>query len=219
MSTRAEIRSLVRSELKIDPNWKIWNDSTLNSYINRAYLQIQKDWNLDWQENDANTTYTATAQETALPSDFWKVVLVRYNWSELYWTTKVILKREITTFQSWTPSRYYLYSNTLGTDTIPSSWTIDLDYKKIIAGFTADADNSAYPANFDTAIVKYSTYLAWSTIWWRENKAAWKLSEYRIEKDTLISTYIFIDVNNLVFNSPRRWWVSWDQVLDRNYHR
>ena len=201
---RSALRTLIRNELKIDPNGKVWTDSTLNTYLNRSYLQLQQDWNLDWQENDANTTYTATAQETSLPTNFGKVSLVRYNWTELLVTTKLQLKREIATFQAWTPSRYYLYSNTLGTDTIPSSWTIDLDYKKIIAWFTDDVDESAYPSNFDTALVKYSAYLAWSAPRGNAQTAAQKLQEYTLEKDTLIWSYIYNDVNNLEFTTIRR---------------
>lgn len=203
-STRTTIRSLLRRELRIDPNGKIWTDSSLNTYINRAYLQLQQDWNLDWQENDANNSYTPSAQETSLPSDFWKVVLVRYNGTELHWTTKTDLKKEISTFQAWIPSRYYLYSNTLGTDTIPSSGTIDLDYKKINAWFSADTDTSDYPTGFDTAIVKYSAYLAWSSIKWNEQKAQVSLNDYWIEKETLIGMYIFNDVNTLSFSTQRR---------------
>ena len=203
-SNRTTLRSNIRWELKIDPNGKIWNDSTLDLYLNRAYLQLQQDWNLDWQENDANTTYTPSAQETSLPTDFGKIVLVRYNWTELISTTKIQMKREIATFQAWTPSRYYLYSNTLGTDTIPSSGTIDLDYKKINAGFTADTDESDYPTTFDTALVKYSAYLAWSSPRGNVQTAASKLQEYNLEKETLIWMYIFNDVNDLSFSTQRR---------------
>jgi len=215
-STRSQLRTQLRTEIKIDPNWKIWTDSTLNNYINRAYLQIQKDWNLDWQENDANTTYTVSAQETALPDDFGKVILVRYNWSELNWTTKTALKREINTFQTATPSRYYLYSNNLWTDTIPTWWTIDLDYKKIIAWFTSDTDESAYKDTFDTAITKYAAFLAWSWPRGNETTAANKLQEYNLEKDTLSNMYVFNDINALTFTTvSRRWYGRSSNTLGR----
>lgn len=217
-STRAELRSQLRTEIKIDPNGKIWNDSTLNIYINRAYLQIQKDGNFDWQENDANTSYTPAAQETALPSDFWKVKLVRYNWTELWKTTKIQLKREYQTFVSWTPDRYYLYSNKLWTDVIVTSWTIDLEYKKINAKFTADTDESAYPDDFDIAITKYGAYLAWSSPRGNTQTASSKLQEYRLELDTLRSTFIFNDDNDLTFYTHRRslrWTRVRSDVLDR----
>jgi len=206
-STLAQLRSKLRTEIKIDPNGKIWNDSTLNSYINRAYLQIQQDWNLDWQENDANTTYTPTAQETTLPTDFWKVILIRYNWTELFPTTKAELKRQYTSFQSGTPYKYYLFSNKLWTDTIPSWWTIDLDYKKINASLSADSDTSAYPLNFDTAIVKYSAYLAWSATRGNAQTATEKLQEYKNEVKTLSWSYVYNDANTLRFWTQRSWQV------------
>ena len=203
-STRAELRTLTRNELKIDTNWKIWSNTVLDWYINRAYLQIQQDWNLDWQENDANTTYSPTVQETTLPVDFGKLTLVRYDGQELANTTKIDLKRKNIAFLSWKPSKYYLYWWKLWTDTIPSSWTIDLDYKKIIAWFTSDVDTSAYSKNFDTAIVKYSCYLAWAAIR-NDNASALKLQEYKIEKQILIWSYIYNDTNQLNFWTQRNY--------------
>jgi len=205
-STRSEIRTKLRNELKVDPNWKIWSDTILNDFIDTSYLQIQQDWNLDWQENDANTTYTPAAQETALPTDFWKVVLVRYNWNELIPTTKIDLKRIYNTFVSWTPYKYYIYSNKLWTDTITTSWTIDLDYKKINPWFTWDSDTSDYPVDFDSAIVKYWAYLAWSGPRGNENAATAKLQEYNLNLKRLRSLYIFNDVNNLNFWTARQAW-------------
>tara|TARA_R110002012_G_C11524150_1_gene599803 strand:- start:799 stop:930 length:132 start_codon:yes stop_codon:yes gene_type:complete len=43
MSTRAKLRSDLRDEIRIDPNGKMWGDSVLNTYINQAIFQIQKD--------------------------------------------------------------------------------------------------------------------------------------------------------------------------------
>jgi hypothetical protein len=42
-STRAELRSDVKTELKKDPNGRIWSDAELNNYINKAYAKVQKD--------------------------------------------------------------------------------------------------------------------------------------------------------------------------------
>ena len=56
-STRAEQRADLRTELKKDPNGKIWNDVALNWYLKVANLKLQKDGNFQWRENQANTTF------------------------------------------------------------------------------------------------------------------------------------------------------------------
>ena len=216
-STRADLRSDLRTELKKDPNGKIWGDPSLNWYLKTAYIKFQKDGNYEWRENDWNTTYTPSAQETTLPSDFGKVVLVRYNWSELKKTDKITLKREVTEFQSWTPSRYYIYWSNIGTDTIPSAGTVDLDYRSINAFPTDDTTEIAYWDDFDIAIIKYAAFLAWSSIDGKQNTAANELQEYELELSTLYSTYIFDDINDLTYRLQRRGSgvVTQSNVLDR----
>lgn len=219
MSTRSDLRSDLRVELKIDPNGKIWSDSTLNSYINQAYARIQKDWNFAWRENQANTTFSTTVwtQEYSLPSDFWKVQLVRYAWTNLLKTDKITLKRQYSSFVSWTPSKYYIYWAYVWFDVLPSgTWTVDFDYVKILTPFSADSDSSAFWVDFDAAIVKYAAFLAWSSIKWKENTAQSKLQEYQIELDTLASSYIFDDIDDLTYRLQRgQRYITQANVLDR----
>lgn len=218
-STRADLRADVRTELKKDPNGKIWTDAALNNYINKAYAKMQKDGNFQWRENQANYTTTTVVgtQEYALPSDFNKVQLVRYNWTNLLPTTKVRLKREYSSFVSWTPSKYYLYGSNIGFDVLPNdTQTIDLDYVKKNAGFSADTDESAYGTDFDTAIVKYASFLAWSSIDGKQQTASAELAEYQLEMDTLLSTYIFDNTEDLTMNLQRgNRYVTQATVLDR----
>lgn len=61
MSTRSQLRGKLRTELKIDPNGKIWSDAVLNQYINTAYFQAQKDGNYKWRANDGNYNFSLTS--------------------------------------------------------------------------------------------------------------------------------------------------------------
>lgn len=218
-STRAELRADVRLELKKDPNGRIWSDAELNNYINKAYLKVQKDWNFQWRENQGNNTQSTVVwtQQYTLPTDFGKIQLVRFNWTNLIPTTKVTLKRQYSSFVSWTPSQYYLFGNYIWLDVLPSSvWTLDIDYQKRLTAFTADADVCAFNDDFDLAIVKYAAYLAWSSIDGKQNTAAAQLWEYQLEIDTLYSTYIFDNVEDLVYGLQRgNRYMTQPNVLDR----
>ena len=211
MSTRSQIRTKLRTELSVDPNGKAWSDSVLNWFINSAYFQLQKDWDFNWRENDANTTFSTVVwtQEYSLPSDFIRANLVRYNGTQLYVTDKIDLKREIQTFQNGIPSRYYLYWSYIWFDVLPSEVkTIDFDYKKSLATLDDDTDSSAFSSNFDDCLVKYASFLAWSVKRGNEWIAQGKLQEYQLLLDTLLNGYIY-DVSNIRFNNERStFWVS-----------
>lgn len=218
-TTRAQLRADVRTELKKDPNGKIWSDSALNSYINKAYLKVQKDGNFQWRENQANTTVSTVVwtQEYALPTDLGKIQLVRYQGTNLINTTKVILKRQYSSFVSGTPSKYYLFWANIGVDVLPDAvGTIDIDYLKRLASFTADTDESGFNDDFDMAIVKYAAFLAWSSIDGKQNTATAQFNEYKLELDNLASTYIFDNIEDLTFWLQRgNRYVTQANVLDR----
>ena len=222
-STRAELRADVRTELKKDPNGKIWNDPTLDRYIDKAYLKVQKDGNFQWRENQANTTFSTVigTQEYALATDLGKIQLVRFNWSVVYKTTLVQLKKEQSTFVNGQPSRYYLNWNNIGFDVISNIvGTVDFDYVKRLARFTADTDESAFWEDFDAAIVKYAAFLAWSAMDWKQQTAAVKEREYTLEIETLISSYLFDDTADLTyFLQKGTRGVTNSQTLDRGNRR
>ena len=218
MSTRLELRTLLNTEIKIDPNNKIWSESAKNNYIDSAYFQLQKDWNFEWRENDANNTQSTVVwtQEYTLPTDFIRTELVRYNWTEIHPRSKTQLKRENATFVSWTPSRYYLYSSNIWFDVLPNAvLTLDIDYRKKLTKFTADTDSSEFPEDFDDAIVKYAAYLAWSSPRGNEQTSRAKLQEYQLIRDTLMNAYIY-DIGNLNFTTQRSSWTDYRaDVLSR----
>jgi len=66
------------------------------------------------------------------------------------------------------------------------------------------------------AIVKYAAFLAWSAIDGKQQTAQAQLNEYQLELDTLFSTYIFDDINDLTFNLQRvGQGITQPAVLDR----
>lgn len=205
MSTRAQLRTKLRTEIKIDPNGKVWNDTTLDQFINSAYFQVQKDWNFNWSENDGNYSFSLTSgtQEYALPTGFIRTDLVRYAGTELFPTSKVDLKRIYSSFVSGTPSRYYVNGGFIGLDVIPNvTGTLDIDYRKQLTAFTSDSDNSSFPETMDDVMTKYGAYLAWSTTKGNEQTAQLKLADYKQELETMIGGFIF-DIGNPRFSTSR----------------
>ena len=219
-STRADLRADLRTELKKDPNGKIWNDTALNWYLTKAYLRVQKDWNFQWRENQANTTFSTVVgtQEYTLPTDLGKLELVRFDTDNLRKTTKVQLKRDQNNFVAWKPSKYYVFGANIGFDTLPDTvWTVDIDYVKRLSFPTDDTTEIDFDEDYDVALVKYAAFLAWSSIDGKQGTASSELQEYQLELDTLYSTYIFDDINDLTVRLQRRdrWFITRDNVLDR----
>lgn len=219
MSTRAKLRSDLRTELKIDPNGKIWSDDVLNWYINSAYFQVQKDGNFDWRENmNGNTVFPTVigTQEYSLPTDFIRTVLIRFDGTELWKTDKTTLKRELQTFQNGSPSRYYIYWANIWFDVIPDKVrNIDFDYKKRLASLTADIDEIAFSDEFDSVIVKYAAFLAWWSPRGNASTSVQKKQEYDLMLNTLLNAYIFDDVNDLTFTTSRHRFNTGAKVLNR----
>jgi len=219
MSTLLSLRTDLRNEIKIDPNWKIWSDSVLNSAINRAYTRVQADWNFEWREHDANTTITTVSwtQEYSLTSnisDFIRIELVRYEWDDLFKTTKVALKRKFATFTSSIPIRYYIRWTVIGLDPTPNAaWTLDIDYKKKLTALSSDSDTIDFPDDFDLLIIKYASYLVWNTARWNRQTAQEKIQDYQDILNMLLWTYIQYDENDYQFLTARQRKVVRSDVL------
>jgi len=214
MSSLTTLRTKVRNEIKIDPNWKVWSNDIIDFSINGAYDKIQSDWNYARRENQENTTYTTISwtKEYNLPSDFIKLDLVRYNWQELVRTTKKELKKTYDTFSNWTPYYYYIFWTKLWVDPTPdNSWTLDLDYYKRLPTIT-ELQDSLFPDSFDLAIVKYASYLLFSQIR-NDNQSNLKYQWYWLEISRLLTDYIFDDYN-MSFWIQRSSWMTRENVLD-----
>jgi len=213
MSTKWELRSSLRDEIRIDPNGKIWSDLILDTYIKQAIFQIQKDWNFEWRENQwGNNTFSLVpwTQEYDLPSDFIRTDLVRYNGQVLQKTTQKQLKQLYTSFTSGTPFQYYILGSKIWFDVLPNdAWTIDFDYFKRLNAPLEDTNLSPFPEDFNISIIKYASYLAWSSPRGNEQTAITKKNEYDVLINWLTNAYIFYDTNDLNFSISRgKVWVN-----------
>lgn len=221
MSSLATLVSKLRNEVKIDPNDRIWSQSVKENALNRAYFQLQKDGNYDWTEHVANYTVSTAVgtQEYARPSDFIRLDLVRLNGNYLLKRDKVQLKQQYASgFTQGQPNEYYIYGNFLGLNPIPSSvWTIDLDYRKRLPTMTSAVD-SAFPVDFDDAIVQYAAYILFKQIR-NFDRAKTAMEDYMTIVDTLRDGYIQNDNFNLRFRTQRRRssFVTRPDVLDFFY--
>lgn len=202
--------------IRIDPNGKIWSDAVIDAYINRAYTQIQKDWQYKRRENIEDIIFNTVAwtQEYSLPTDYIALNLVRYNNQYLTETNKITLKMENQNnpMVSWTPYQYYLYGNNIGLYPIPNSTgTIDLEYLKKLPKITTSED-SQFPEEFDDAICAYAKYIAFMGN--NKPEAMASLWDYQQLMDTLRSSYIYQDTFGTRLTYQRRRWLTQPNVYD-----
>lgn len=204
MSSLQEIRTLARGYIKIDPNSKIFSDTTLDSFINRAYFQVQKEWQHRWRECSAYTTQSTVAwtAEYNLPTDFLKLSLVSLEWSPLQEVSKQQIRLTNYTASQGKPNQYYLYGTKIGFNSIPNStYSIIIDYFKRLATLTS-TQASELPTDFDDAIALYASYLAFKSVN-KMDSATGSLADYNQVISTLLTSYIYDDMNTSF--SYQRW--------------
>lgn len=195
MSTLLTLRSKLRAELKIDPSGRIWNDSTLNEYVNDAVSQIQSDGNFDWSMCDATHT-DATAIGTsdyALPDNFVRMEgqTFLYDGGQLRPQTYNYLYVNGYFLVSGSPSYYAIRDNKVWLAATPDAIkNISFLYRKRLDEMATDAADSGMPIEFDTAIVKYAAYRAWSPIEGRENKAVASMQDYNEIMKGIFAQYL-----------------------------
>jgi len=196
MSTLASLITLTREYIKIDPNARVFSDTTLTNFISRAYFQLQKDGSHRWREcvADTNIATVAGQQDYALPADFLKADLVRYNNQWLSTTDK----RKINIIQgnntTGTPNAYYIYGANLGMYPTPNTTgTIAFSYFKRLPTITASVD-SLFPVDFDDGIALYASYIAFKSVN-KMDMAAASLSDYGAVLGTLLASYIYDDTS------------------------
>ena len=192
MSSLADLRTKSRDEyIKLDRTGKIWSDSNLDSYINRAYLKIQQDAKFWFRQCDAVTTITLSWNSTsALPSDFITIDDVMIGTSYL----NRIEKKELIWLGN-TPSMYYIFGTDIGFDW--TSGTISLYYRKRLPTLTSSQD-SMLPSDFDDCIAEYVKY-EWFMSVGKEQQAMAHLADYEAQKNNLLATYLYND-NNMAWN-------------------
>lgn len=206
-TTLATLVSDLRNELKIDPNDKVWSQSLKEDYINEAYLQIQRDGEFNWRENQEELStfpITGGTEKYDLPSDFIRLDFIQLTDSitNLRSIDLATVRTRGTDGQS-EPSEYFIYGNEIGFYPIPdTSYNILMLYRKRLPTLT-DSQDSQLPADFDQAIVKYASYLAWSAPRGNEGVAQSKLQDYEASVRRLRLAYIMQDSYNLKFGYQR----------------
>lgn len=198
MSSLVDLRTKTREEyIKIDPSGKIWSSSTLDAYINRAYFQVQVDWQHRRPEQYADYSLNTTSGtgEYSLPSDFIKLDVVAYNYQSLVPTDKSALKKTLNwPFTSGTPYAYYTRGSNLWLYPVPNTTgVVDLEYFKKLPKITSDQD-CLLPEDFDDAICLYAAYLAFNSVS-KVDKASVMRADYNEAMSTLLNSYIYNDRN------------------------
>jgi len=192
MSDITTLRSIARDMfIKIDPKARVRWNTILDEYINRWYMQVQKDgWNNRREQQAEWSLVTNTNTNSySLPSDFLKFTVVSCEDNQIDPIERSeILKANQINAQG-KPIRYYVYGNNLWFYPIPqSSYNIVYFYNKKLPKIT-DTQSSELPDEFDFAICLYASYLACMSVEKRE-KAADILWEYWNTISTLLTQYI-----------------------------
>lgn len=197
----------VRTEIKTDPNGRIWGDSALTGYINQAILKIQSDGLFGWPANENGSATISTVggtQEYAIPTLFGQMEFILYGSSKLnpldFETAKI---RNPSNTQG-VPTDYYIRGNMIGFDPIPNGvYSLNSYFRKIAAALVASTDPISLTDDFAPAIVKYATYLAWSSPRGNRQEAEAKIADYQRELNTLTNTYLLRNLDILNYRSMR----------------
>lgn len=195
MATLATLRSYLRSELKIDPNERVWSDSILNRAINDAVDQVQQDGDYNWHFNETENSESTVIDQAAytLPSDFVRLELnsVTYDSSEIFKDDYNYLWKQGWFDTSGKPSKYALRGTSIYLALRPNEIkTLKYLYKSKLTAMVADADDSGLPDDFNLAVIKWAAYLAWSTIEGRENKGIAAAQDYQEAIKGLFAQYL-----------------------------
>ena len=189
MSTLSTLRSKFNNDVSINKSFQQWNSSLVDQFLNQAYYQVQKDGNFDWSENETSSTLTYTSNEADLPSDFMVLSIVKAGTSTLSSTNKLsLVNNNADLTNTGSPSQYYLYGGKLGLDKVPTP-AVTIYYKKQLPDMT-DVVDSSFPDRFDTAIVKYAAYLAFSTYLPSDPRGQIRLQDYQQAFDSIFNYQI-----------------------------
>lgn len=213
MSSLQDLRIKTRNEyIKIDPSGKIRGDTTLDALLNRAYFQVQKDWQhrRPVQQADYSFNTVANTGEYPLPSDFIKMNIPLYNYNPLQKTERSTLKKVVNgAFTQWQPFSYYIFGSNIGLYPVPNTTgTVDMEYMKRLPKITANQD-SLFPEDFDDAICVYAAYLAFNSVT-KTDKAAIMRADYNEILSSLLSSYIYNDMNINYWYQNAGWYTSSD---------
>jgi len=193
MSTLTDLRSNTRTTyLKIDPNAKVWDNATLDYYINRWHERVQQDFGYDIPECETSTTISTVwwTTEYNKPTDFVRVVGL-FQESYALWR---ISKQQFLTNRSTQskPSNYYMYGDKIGLYPTPDNvYSIDLLYKKKLPEITTSVDCELNDGMEDLMIL-WACYLMFLSVE-KADKATMCLSQYTLAKDALFAQELYDD--------------------------
>lgn len=195
MSNLQTLISKLRTELKIDPNGRVWNDTTLERAIGDAIDQIESDGNYDWHFNNAENSENTVIGQSGydLPDNFVRLEndTVLYNSAELYPIDYNFGWKNNYFSTNGTPSNFALWGDKIYLGKAPDAiQTLKYLYKKKQTPMVALSDDSGLPSGFDTACIKWAAYLCWSTIEGKENKAISAAQDYQEAMKGLFAQYL-----------------------------
>lgn len=198
MSTLQTLRSNLRSELKTDPNGRVWSDSVLDRNINEAVRTIQQDGSFSWFFNDGQHTESSVVGQGTydLPEDFARLELRGIKYDN-YMLSKRDYRQVFDSYdltQQGNPSVYYLRASggvqQFGILPLPNSVkVISFLYRKLLPLMTSDTDESGMPSDFDEAIQAYAEYLCWNDLT-PNPKTVQALEKYRLSMQGLYAQYL-----------------------------
>lgn len=178
MSTLIELRTLTRTAYsKIDPNAKVWDNNTVDHYINEAYRKIQRDVWFDIPEcqDSIDISTVSGVSEYNKPSDLQKIIRFFQDWYELTRITKEYFLKSRASESK--PCSYYMYGNKIWFYPTPdNAYSITLLYNRKLPKITVDMD-SELPDEYDDAIASYACYLMMISVE-KQAKANMALSLY-----------------------------------------
>lgn len=209
-TTRGTLKSNLRIKMKLDRLGRIWGDSSLNSAIDTAILQLQTDNDFNWSENNKETTLTTVTdqEEYDLPSDFQQVDLVKVGNILQKSITRDELLRSNRSSATGTPFLYYIRALKVGLNPIPVTAGEDIlvAYRVILPALTSDVSESPFPVTYDEAIYAYSAYILFSDINDGKNttRAAIRLKRYTDELSKLKRSYMTSDKSQLRYKTTYR---------------
>ena len=185
--TRGQLRTSIRTEMKIDRKGKIWDDTEINEAITDAIAQISVDNDYKWEELIKSWTNTTVAlqQEYTLPTDFVTLDLVRISWNTLTSTNYNELKRIYQSFPLGTSTHYYDKNYKLWLNPIPSSaWlVIDYEYRTSATVMTDDTDNMVFKDNMKRTVVLQASFILFSKFSDNQNLTRARAKETLYEKE------------------------------------
>lgn len=210
-TTLSDLKSALRTELRIDPNDKIWPEATKEKYLNAAYRRIQRDGQYNWRENQVeyDATLTAGTEKYNLATIFGTDDFVRLDFIQLKDSLTNLRCSDLATVRTrgttgqGMPNEYFIYGNYIGLYPVPdSAYTLLVLYRKRLPTMTSAVD-MALPDDFADAIVKYAAYLAWSSPRGDRMSAQEKMADYQELLSELKITYLMQDTKQLKFGYQR----------------